>query len=372
MQASSIKLTPSKTVTENKQLKIQNYDIGNAYPQLVMTVAGGSPTTASCLRIYKRFLVGKGIGEMGMMFVGDERLSSVFRKAAHDYATFGGFSLHLQYNALGQISAISHVPFENCRLGLENEEGEVEKVAVNMDWLGDKTRPTASNTIYCDVFDPDSMKAYIDSGQPLSEHNGQILYATMEGRNEYPECVFSSVLTDGATQVACSNIKYRNAKLGFLPFGAMVIRSNDEETRKKTEEAMKSLQGDVNSGKIMLITLKPGDEEPKMLTLDGEHYDGAFNSTEESTKQNIGEVFMQPPVLRCEQTASGFAEDIMQQAYDFYNSVTEDDRHFLEEEFREVLSLFTEPLDVESFVIEPLEYKNASNGKTTVIEGRIL
>ena len=117
----------------------------------------------------------------------------------------------------------------------------------------------------------------------------------------------------------------------------------------------------VKSGKLLHFTLEPGDEQPVFIRLDGENYDGAFASTEESIKANIGEKFMQPPILRCEQVSNGFADDMMRQAYDFYNSITEPDRMYVESVFVDVLRHWYRPVDLSALRIEPLSYNSSTH-----------
>ncbi len=370
MKVGDLKVTPNRVVTDNRQLGIQNYDTGNDYPQRVMQIAKGSGTIGSCLRIYNRFVMGKGFGAMDAFKAGRDTLGAVLRKCVGDYTAFGAFALHCAYNRLGKVAAIAHVPFEYCRLGLEDERGEVHQVAVNRDWLGIKTNPTKANTIYCMMFDPSKAASQIEAAEGgIAGYAGQIYYANEEGKDTYPHCIYEEVLTDGATQVACANIRYRNAKNGFMPFGAIVTKrtkdydadNGDPSGSDAVDNQLAAVQGDVNAGKLLHFTLEPGDEQPVFIRLDGENYDGAFASTEESIKANIGEKFMQPPILRCEQVSNGFADDMMRQAYDFYNSVTEPDRMYVESVFADILRHWYRPVDLSALRIEPLSYDSSTH-----------
>lgn len=383
MNLAAIKATPNRTITENKQLEIQSYDICNDYPQRVMLLSQGSGTVRACLNIYTRFLIGKGIGDTGLLSVGSEKLRNVLRKATQDYARFGGFALHCSYNAFGRISRVEHVPFEFCRLGIADDAGCVNKIAVNRDWTGVKKSPSKSNTTYCDVFDPDkALEQIAATPGGISQYNGQILYANPDGSGIYPSCLYEAQLTDAATQIACSNIRYRNSRNGFMPFGMITIRKTKDydaevdgspdgkpgrhgQGRSLLQNPMLNdiakLQGDVNTSKMLVFELEPDDQAPEFKSLDGKNYDGAFKETETSTKANIGEAFMQPPILRCEQVSNGFADDVMEQAYKFYNSITEDGRKFIEETFADVFAHWWKPFSLNDLVITPLSYDSATH-----------
>lgn len=370
MQIAALRTTPVRVDSDNKSLEIQNYDTRNDYPQKVLEISGGSSSIRNCLSVYTRFLGGKGLGIYSSVRVGQDTLGVLLRKCVADYARFGGFALHCAYNLFGRIASIGHVPFEFCRLGMEDDFGVVHKIAVNRDWTGKKKAANKGNTMYCDVFNPDTALNEIDATEGgIREYNGQVLYANREGTNIYPSCLYEAELTDGATQIACANIRYRNAKNGFMPYGMVILRktadssadTDDGVTRDPMVDDVARLQGDVNTGKLLAVTLEPGDETPEFRTMDGTNYDGAFKATEESTKNNIGAAFMQPPILRCEEVSQGFADDMMRQAYDYYNSVTEPDRMFIEETFRTVLEHFRTPVNIEGLHIEPLSYGNGKS-----------
>lgn len=385
MNLSAIKATKNRIITDDKRLQIQNYDVNNDYPQRVMQLGNGSGTVRSCLSIYTRFLIGKGVDAVGEMRVGSDKLRNVLRKATQDYARFGGFAIHCGYNAFGRICRVEHIPFEFCRLGLEDENGKVREIAVNKDWLGDKTPPSPSNTTYCKVFNPDKALDEIEAtAGGIENYNGQILYANPDGEGVYPSCIYESQLTDAATQIACSNIRYRNARNGFMPFGMMVLRKTkaynanvdgnpdgqngvppENPSQPLLQDYMlqdiAKLQGDVNTSKMLVVELEPDDEIPEFKSLDGKNYDGAFKETETSTKSNIGEAFMQPPILRCEQVSNGFADDVMEQAYKFYNTITEPDRKFIEENFGDVFAHWWKPFPSDSLAIIPLSYNDATH-----------
>ena len=95
MKVGDLKVTPNRVVTDNRQLGIQNYDTGNDYPQRVMQIAKGSGTIGSCLRIYNRFVLGKGFGAMDAFKAGRDTLGAVLRKCVGDYTVFGAFALRV-------------------------------------------------------------------------------------------------------------------------------------------------------------------------------------------------------------------------------------------------------------------------------------
>ena len=97
-----------------------------------------------CLNRHARFIEGYGfdsdiLASMAMNQQGDTA-DDLLRNVAQDLARFGGFALHANYNVLGQVSSVSHVPFENCRLEETDDKGNVAHVLLHSDWEQKKTR----------------------------------------------------------------------------------------------------------------------------------------------------------------------------------------------------------------------------------------
>lgn len=111
------------------RFKMQAYGYDNLYPQNLARITEASGTAMLCLNRYSRFIEGYGfdsdvIAALAMNQQGDTA-DDLLRNVAQDLARFGGFALHVNYNVLGQVSSVSHVPFENCRLEETDDKGDV-------------------------------------------------------------------------------------------------------------------------------------------------------------------------------------------------------------------------------------------------------
>jgi hypothetical protein len=170
-----------------------------------------------------------------------------------------------------------------------------------------------------------------------------------------------------------ATVKNRNAKNNFFGAGIFIVETdnpdnpdNTKETNDENEESnlvtqIKKMQGDRNSCNVAVLELERGAREPKHIPFAGENYDAAFKETEITIQKNIGRRFKQPPVLRCEDVSQGFADDVMQQAYNYYNSMTQDERAELERAFTRLLGAYTNYIDLSQFKIIPKSYGNSTN-----------
>ena len=102
-----------------RRFDLQAYGYDNLYPQHLMAITAASGTATLCLNRYAKFIEGFGFSEAVSGIVVNrhgETMDDVLSLAAEDVARFRGFALHVNYNVLGEVSEVQHVPFEQCRL----------------------------------------------------------------------------------------------------------------------------------------------------------------------------------------------------------------------------------------------------------------
>ena len=157
-------------------------------------------------------------------------------------AVFDGLAIHVNYNILGQIVEMNHVPFENCRLQEEDDNGYVAKIAVHADWSGKKTRngkvvKVDRNTVdMIDVFNPikEVIAAQIEAAGGIEFYKGQILWISGAGRNTYPVPKADRVSTELSTDEGLANVKYRNVRCNFLPAAMVITKKGQSSPDRKS------------------------------------------------------------------------------------------------------------------------------------------
>jgi hypothetical protein len=157
------------------------------------------------------------------------------------------------------------------------------------------------------------------------------------------------------TEESCSTIKHRNAKYNFLPAGILVRKGikprtlpdgtidshnpyNQEQEQSRID--VTRMQGDINTSKIWVVDVDADEEVPVLIPFDAKNLDKEYDYTEKSTQENIGKMFMIPPILRGVDIGAGFGADLMNNAYFFMNSVTSNERRMLETVFRDLLEFY--------------------------------
>lgn len=346
MKASVLKTGGKRSESRNdKSLGIQTYGENNDYPQRCKELVNASGTARSCLKIYAKFIAGCGFTDTTFYNTQVNRQGHtndyLLSQIARDYADYGGFALHVNYNGLCKIVEIQHVPFETIRFEKLDDYGEFYRVAVHPDW-GRRNqalrRFKKEDICHFYLFDPDpcTIQLQVEEAGGWDSYTGQIYYYSDTGERTYPTPIYDSVLTDMSTEEGIANVKNRNARNNFLPAGMLIDkrnRSENSEQQNNLERTLLEFQTDENACKLVLVEVDSEEEIPEFRTFDSNTYDKEFDYSEKSVQQNIGRAFNQPPILRAEDVGGNFGAELITNAYDYYNAITETERLVIEQVF---------------------------------------
>lgn len=354
--------------------KIKGYGQLNDYPQKVLEIVNSSGTGRVCVDIYTKFIEGGGFVDEALseLVINDsgERLNGLLRKCARDLRLFNGFAVLVKYDYRGKAFALYNIPYEHCRLEINSNKAYTGRVAVHPDWTSIRGIAFKISDIrYVDKFNPANVANEIQQAGSPENYLGQIMYFTTDGDWEYPVCPFDAIVTDMLTEESVSTVKHRNAKFNFLPSGILVRKgiapatnedgTIDEDDPKNQQQAssadeIKRMQGDANACKIWVVDVDADEEKPDFIPFDAKNYDKQYEYTERTIQENIGRMSMIPPILRGVDVGAGFGADLMKNAYDFMNSVTNNERRMLEVAFKDIMEVW--PQQYTDFEISTLEY----------------
>lgn len=370
-------------VVDVTNLEIQSYGKNNDFPQKIMRVIGASSNARSCVARYAKFIRGGGFKDIqfykSVVNVKGQTCDTLLRLCSEDLARFGGFALHVNYNLLAEITSVTHIPFENCRLGMDDDSGYIGKIVIHPDWTCQKgkkriKKPSKSSCSYIDVFNPnpDVVLSQIVVSGGIDSYKGQVLYVSTGGEMEYPTPIYDGAITDISTDEGLANVRYRGTRCNFLPKGMYVYRIpqkvlTDGGKGKPTEgdeyqngfdiQKFKDFQGDTNSYSIVAVGLEENDEPPQFIEFPTKNFDKDFIVTKEASEENIYAAFNQEVFYRIRSGALGFSNEIINDAFNFYNAMTIDERVLMEQSFQAVFSRFCEPVNtLNDYSIKPLTY----------------
>lgn len=354
--------------------RIKGYGQTNDYPQKVLEIINSSGTGRTCMDIYVKFVKGGGFQDpvlnQAVLNSKGERAASLLSKFTKDLKNFNGFACLVKYNGLGKPYEYFSIPFEHCRLEIKSNGEYTGRIAVHSDWTGITGKRFAQADVkFINHFDPTTVITEIlEVGSPV-DYLGQVYYFTTDGDLEYPISPFDPIITDMLTEESVSTVKHRNAKYNFLPAGILVrkgikphtldngtIDEDDPYNIQQAESAamINKMQGDENTAKLWVVDVDADEEKPEFIDFTAKNFDLQFKNTELTVQENIGKMFMIPPILRGIDIGAGFGADLMNNAYDFMNSLTGDERKMLEVTFRDLLQYYSVPFT--NFTINPLAY----------------
>lgn len=389
MRVHDLKKKSSKRIDINylQTLGIQTYGEDNLYPQTLRNIIAASSTGAECSDRFADFIEGNGFREVSFSeYVVNRKgdtADDIHSLVCRDMADFNGVALHINYNILGQIVEIQHIPFENCRLAEEDDNGYVAKIAVHPDWSGTKTRKgkkirvTKENIDYIDVFNPlkSVVLAQIQAAGGIEYYKGQVLWVSMAGKDTYPTGKGDRVVTEMSTDEGLANVKYRNVRNNFLPSSIIFTKKGTEITFDKEGNEMErqvdddsfsntliQLQGDTNCGKIMEVTLENDEEKPEVVNLNSTNYDKEFTVTDASVVERIYSAYGQEPWYCIRVGKVGFSGDILEDAFEYYNSIVNKQQRLIERTFDRIFRHWYEVANPSNdFSVQPLKYvRNAA------------
>lgn len=374
MRVSATKTAPR--VERNQYLttkKVKGYGLRNDYPQKVLEIVSSSGTGKVCFDQYVKFIEGAGftdavLGETILNSQG-ERSNSILSKFAKDLKSFNGFACLVKYNGLLQPYDYFNIPFEQCRIEINNKKEYTGRIAVHPDWPG-ITGITfkLSDIKYIHRFNPKTVQIEMEEVGGPDNYLGQVFYFTADGDFEYPTCPFDAIITDMLTEESCSTVKHRNAKNNFLPAGILVRKGikprlkdgakdpNDNYNIEQEESAneIRRMQGDENACKLWVVDVDADEEKPELIPFRAANLDKEYTYTEESVQENIGRMFMIPPIIRGVDIGAGFGADLMTNAYNFMNSITGGERRKLGVAFKDLLTFY--PVKFADYTVKPLTY----------------
>lgn len=367
MRVGKLKKEKNIASRNDKSLGIQTWGENNDYPQQVRAVVRASSTGKSCLSIYQKFISGRGFYDKDFykLNINDKGQTNdyLLNQICNDFGEIGGFAIHVNYNANYRITDLQHIPIETLRFSALNDDNEFYQVATHPDWGRQFTQLRKWKKEDIEFFylfnpDPQIIQEQVDEAGGWHLYKGQVFFYSNNGEKTYPSPVYEPVLTDMNTQEGISNVSNRNARNNFLMSGALVdIIDTDESTgqENETEKSLIEFQGDEEACKMMYLSVKSKEEIPTVLDFKGKNYDKEFTETRASVKEDIGQAFNQPPILRSEDVGANFGADLMNNAYNYYNSVTENERLVIERVFTELFKYWKE-LTSGNYEVEPLSY----------------
>lgn len=366
-----------------RQFGIQGFGDDNLYHQTLRNIIAASSTGSECAERYANFIEGNGFKDIRFSeYVVNRKgdtVDDIHALVCPDVGDFDGMSLHVNYNIFGEICELNYVPFENCRLLEEDSNGYVAKIAVHPDWSGKKTRAgkplqvKKENIDFIDVFNPrkEVVLAQIEAAGGIEYYKGQILWLSGGGKNVYPRSRADRVVTEMSTDEGLANVKFRNVRCNFLSAGIVITKKGQSIAGEDSSglndndgfsDMLGKLQGDTNSLKMLEVEISSDEEKPEFVNLSSKNYDKEFSVTDASVVERIYSAYGQEPWYCIRIGKVGFSGDILEDAFEYYNSIVSKQQRMIERAFQKIFDGWYEVANPSNdYSVEPLKYvRNAA------------
>ena len=114
MKASILKRDKRFDLRNDRGLGVQSYGEYNDYPQQLIEIVNASGTGKSCVNTYAKFISGKGFEDKDFYKKIVNRFGHtndyICDQISKTFAAFGGFAIHVNYNANYKICEIQAYP----------------------------------------------------------------------------------------------------------------------------------------------------------------------------------------------------------------------------------------------------------------------
>lgn len=362
---------------------IQRFDLDNLYPQRAVEVIRWSHTLKAVLDRNADFLNGEGfqnsiIAAMKMNNRGfdGETGNDVLNKVCKTYAPWKTIPLHINYNLNYRICSITPIPFEYCRLGVQDDCNKVTKIVYSTNWEQDGRKETKSRKlVFYDIFNPDpaTVMFQISEAGGIENYKGQILFLTPD-LWKYPDPTFNPVFDDAQAEAELSMFKVAITQNKFLADLGIVYPGEFESEKEKAEfeELIEGKSGARNAGKRIGMQDKTGKLKASDIftVLTPANNDKVFEYTEKSISSSIRENYSMPSELIGKDPEVGmFNQDNMESAYTYYNAVTRNDRAIISRAFSKILAYWETPIN-DPCIIKPQQYILDSEAGTAGVNVR--
>jgi hypothetical protein len=317
---------------------IFGYDVDNLYPDKCRATAQRSNSLTTAIKTFSRFVSGQGFENVGNLEINETgtTLNDLLNFCSAEFAEFG-IALHVKYNVFAEVVEVAPLRFEQVRKGLD------DKYYVRSSWdpkeiynlgLGYET------AICLTEFDKEAAKTEIEN-VGFEKYSGQILYFHTYKNTMYPLARYDSVLDDAQFEADAKIYALSNIHNEFSASGAFKYPKSfeAEDEGKDVVAKLKGVKGEGNKGRFFAIGV-PNTLLEKNISLfepfQMQNIDKHYETLKKDSKNNIYELYQQPGIINGRTETGMFNAQSMQDAFDFYNSVTESDRQIIERLFSKI------------------------------------
>jgi len=313
-----------------------NFGVNNLFPQYLRELAQTGAVHGSLCISIGDMIAGKDLAA-GVYQKRIEELNTyeVFYGCAHDYKKYGGFYIEVIYTYDREnVAKLRHIPFEECRLGIQGEEEEIMGVWHSNDWAAIKRKRNK----------PEFIPLFNIAKK--AEEPRQIYYCfNYTGAQFYPRPDYYSAINSIELAKEISVYHINNIVNGLMPsFIVSMFQGapDPEQQREMKRDWERELTGAKNAGKFIMTFNERDTPKPDITTFPLSDADKQYQflSTESTSLIMVAHRVTTPLLFGIRDVATGFGSNKDEMAVGleiFTNQVIEPAQRKLARAFEAVL-----------------------------------
>jgi hypothetical protein len=373
---------------------VYHYGFDNNYPRKIIQSSERSSSLVTAKNKQAQFVQGLGFpgatandvknGTAVVINRDGETLYDLLQFCSHEKANIN-IAIHVNYNALGEAVELNLVQYDFVRRKIRKKDEKYIKHIITNIWHleNDYTqygyaakmmefnrwmegKETELSFCALEVFDynpdPIVVREQIELAGGIENYPGQLFYRKRT-KDIYQKAIYDSVADDFQFDAEAKLMSLSNIQNGYSAGGVFKYFSTDTGN-KEIQDIKKKLgntRGASNTGRILTVPIPPNSDmrmpdnmfEPTIM----QNIDSLNEKQKKDARENIDGLYNIPKALKASQNEGFLSKENMQEAFDYYNSVTEPLRQELEIELTQLIanSVFANQVKLPIEII-PLQY----------------
>lgn len=324
----------------------------------------------------KKFLIGEGFEnpELNDIIVssdifGDITLSKLHAQISQTVSRQNAAALAVGFDANYNVAKTRHIPYRDVRFGQDDSNDYSGLIHYYNNWHKDRYigwKP--SDIAKINAFNPKPEIVASQWKKFGKDYRGQIAVLRMDDEYIYPLAPIDPALEDADTETQIKLFKNGELNKGFFAKYIMhhTAFANDRD-QEEFKQVLKKFEGGDHDSSIMLMDAE-FDESGKIVEGRSVHLekieqninDKIFESYEKSVSNNIRKAHDSIPAILIEQQDGSFfgsSGEAFVQAFNFYNTQTDEKRDTISRWYKEIFKYSANPLlRGADFTIKKLSY----------------
>ena len=305
---------PLPQIEEKRGKDWIDFGSNNLYPQLLIELFNNSAMHHTAVEAKVDAVIGNGFKAFGDEFVNvqGETMNDIFEKITLDYVLFGGYSVNVIWARDGEtISEIYHLPFNNIRAGVMDEEERVREYYYCTDWTKYRKHKPVSYPAY---------SATDNDGDNASQIFYYFDYTV--GNFYYPLPSYVGAINDIDTDSRVSKFHRSNLQSGLAPSMMLTFKNGIPTADEQTaiwRDIDKTFGGESNAGKFFVNFAEPG-REPTLEAIQNANDDYYIQLAARLSQSILTSHRISSPLLLGIKDAAGFSNnaDEIQTSYNHF------------------------------------------------------